>query len=155
MQQRINRVIVRGVKTAAVGKIQPPPHRAIGYDTLGGRIVLSDYGANDGRDGTRAYVDLRTVGAGGMFASLRDLASLIGVSPHHLSRVFRTVTGTTIARHRMRLRARAALERLAGGDTDLAGVAYATGFADQSHLTRVLKAETGTTPAALRRALGG
>ena len=35
------------------------------------------------------------------------------------------MTGTTVARHRMRLRARAALERLAGGDTDLAGLAYA------------------------------
>jgi AraC-like DNA-binding protein len=86
--------------------------------------------------------------------ALPELARELGVSPHHLSRVFRAVTGTTVARHRMRLRARAALERLAGGETDLAGLAYATGFADQSHLTRVLKRETGTTPAALRAALG-
>lgn len=86
--------------------------------------------------------------------SLLDLARRLDVSPHHLSRVFRAITGLTVARHRMRLRARAALERLAGGETDLAGLAYATGFADQSHLTRVLKAETGTTPAELRRALG-
>ena len=53
----------------------------------------------------------------------------------------------------MRLRARRALERLAGGDRDLARLAADTGFADQSHLCRVLRAETGATPAALRAAL--
>jgi AraC-like DNA-binding protein len=53
----------------------------------------------------------------------------------------------------MRLRARAALERLAGGERDLARLAADTGFADQSHLCRVLGQETGQTPAALRAAL--
>jgi AraC-like DNA-binding protein len=53
----------------------------------------------------------------------------------------------------MRLRARAALERLAGGERDLARLAAELGFADQSHLTRVVRSETGRTPAALRRAL--
>jgi AraC-like DNA-binding protein len=53
----------------------------------------------------------------------------------------------------MRLRARRALERLAGGETDLARLAVDVGFADQSHLCRVIRAETGTTPAALRGAL--
>jgi AraC-like DNA-binding protein len=79
----------------------------------------------------------------------RDLA----VSPHHLSRVFHAGTGHTIARHRIRLRARAALERLAGGEGDLAGLAAELGFADQSHLARVLRRETGRTPSALRRVL--
>jgi AraC-like DNA-binding protein len=85
--------------------------------------------------------------------SLTDLARVFAVSPHHLSRVFRSLTGQTISRHRMRLRARAALERLAGGDHDLARVAADTGFADQSHLCRILRNETGHTPAALRAAL--
>jgi AraC-like DNA-binding protein len=35
---------------------------------------------------------------------------------------------------------------LAAGDLDLAGLAAELGFADQAHLTRVLRAETGTTP---------
>jgi AraC-like DNA-binding protein len=85
--------------------------------------------------------------------SLPELARALSVSPHHLSRVFRAASGHTISRHRMRLRARAALERLAGGERDLARLAADLGFADQSHLCRVVRAETGRTPAALRRAL--
>jgi AraC-like DNA-binding protein len=85
--------------------------------------------------------------------SLVELAGLLAVSPHHLSRVFRAQTGHTIARHRMRLRVRAALDRLAGGDRELARLAAELGFADQAHLTRVVRAETGATPSALRAAL--
>jgi AraC-like DNA-binding protein len=85
--------------------------------------------------------------------SLPELAGELAVSPHHLSRIFRAATGHTISRHRMRLRARAALERLAGGERDLARLAADLGFADQSHLCRVVRSETGSTPAALRSAL--
>jgi AraC-like DNA-binding protein len=85
--------------------------------------------------------------------SLADLARELAVSPHHLSRVFRAATGRTIARHRMRLRARIAMERLAGGQRDLARLAADLGFADQSHLCRVVRSETGATPSALRAAL--
>ena len=85
--------------------------------------------------------------------SLPDLARALSVSPHHLSRVFRAVTGNTISRHRMRLRARCALERLAGGERNLARLAHDVGFADQSHLCRVVREETGHTPSALRRLL--
>jgi AraC-like DNA-binding protein len=87
--------------------------------------------------------------------SLPDLARGLAVSPHHLSRVFRAQAGTTIAAHRLRLRARAALERLNAGESDLARLALDVGFADQSHLSRVLRRETGRTPAALRAALAG
>jgi AraC-like DNA-binding protein len=86
--------------------------------------------------------------------SLHDLARALAVSPHHLSRVFRAATGHTISRHRMRLRTRGALERLSGGERDLARLAADVGFADQSHLCRVVRAELGHTPAALRAALG-
>lgn len=85
--------------------------------------------------------------------SLPELARALAVSPHHLSRVFRSATGHTISRHRMRLRARTALERLAGGESDLARLAADLGFADQSHLCRVLRRETGCTPSALRQTL--
>jgi AraC-like DNA-binding protein len=85
--------------------------------------------------------------------SLPDLAAALGVSPHHLSRVFHAETGHTISRHRMRLRVRSALERLAGGEQDLAWLAAELGFADQSHLCRVVRSETGLPPTALRQAL--
>jgi AraC-like DNA-binding protein len=86
---------------------------------------------------------------------LRELSRAVAVSPHHLSRVFHAAAGHTISRHRRRLRARAALERLAGGERDLARVAADSGFADQSHLTRVLLAETRHTPGSLRGLLAG
>jgi AraC-like DNA-binding protein len=85
--------------------------------------------------------------------SLSDLARALSVSPHHLSRVFCAVTGNTISRHRMRVRARNAFERLAGGERNLARLACEIGFADQSHLCRVVRQETGHTPSALRRLL--
>jgi AraC-like DNA-binding protein len=85
--------------------------------------------------------------------SLLDLAGELAVSPHHLSRIFRQSTGHTVSRHRIRLRVRAALERIAGGDRDLARLAAELGFSDQSHLNRSLRRETQHTPAALRRAL--
>jgi AraC-like DNA-binding protein len=86
--------------------------------------------------------------------SLPELAREVALSPHHLSRTFHSITGQTISRHRMRLRARAALERLAGGEHDLARLAADLGFADQSHLCRVLRSETGRVPSALRQMLG-
>jgi AraC-like DNA-binding protein len=84
---------------------------------------------------------------------LSELARELAVSPYHLSRTFRLLTGATLARHRMRLRARGALGRIADGDHDLARVAADAGFSDQSYMCRVIRAETGSTPAALRRAL--
>ncbi|HTA98130.1 MAG TPA: helix-turn-helix transcriptional regulator [Solirubrobacteraceae bacterium] len=103
----------------------------------------------------RAVADgVREILVGNPERSLPELAHELAVSPHHLSRVFRSITGHTISRQRMRLRARAALERLAGGESDLARIAVDVGFADQSHLCRVIGQETGCTPATLRHALG-
>ena len=85
--------------------------------------------------------------------SLLELARRLAVSPHHLSRIFRQTTGVSVSRHRLRLRVREALERLGGGERDLARLAVELGLCDQSHLCRVVRSETGHTPAALRRAL--
>lgn len=85
--------------------------------------------------------------------SLPELARELSVSPHHLSRVFRAATGHTVSRHRMRLRTRAALDRLAAGEQSLARLAADLGFADQSHLCRVMRQETGRAPSALRQTL--
>jgi AraC-like DNA-binding protein len=84
---------------------------------------------------------------------LADLACLTGYAPHHLTRVFRERTGLTIGAYRARLRVRAALERLAEGERDLGRLAQDAGFADHAHLSRSLRAATGSTPSALRAAL--
>ena len=106
-----------------------------------------------GRQRLALVADVRERLADDPDRSLLELARDLSVSPHHLSRIFRAETGHTIGRHRMRLRARTALERLAGGERDLARLAAELGFSDQSHLSRVLRSETGETPASLRREL--
>jgi AraC-like DNA-binding protein len=85
---------------------------------------------------------------------LTALAAAVGWSPWHLSRVFHRATGIRLTAYRHRLRVRAALDDLAEEPgTGLAGLAARHGFADQAHMTRSIRAETGGTPAALRRRL--
>ncbi len=85
--------------------------------------------------------------------SLVELARAVAVSPFHLTKVFRRVTGMTISQYRARLRVHAALERISGGDEDLSRIAASTGFADHSHMTRSIVAQVGHTPSALRSLL--
>jgi AraC-like DNA-binding protein len=89
------------------------------------------------------------------FDGLDRLARLLGVSRSHLSRVFRAETGETLTRFRGRLRVRAALDRLADGHRDLAGLAADLGFADHAHLTRAMRAEVGDPPSYVRSLLAG
>jgi AraC-like DNA-binding protein len=84
---------------------------------------------------------------------LADLARATGLSPYHLSRVFQRSSGMTISQFRSRLKVRRALDRLADGQLDLAALATETGFADQAHLTRTVRRETGRTPGQLRTLL--
>jgi AraC-like DNA-binding protein len=113
------------------------------------RHGLADLGLAQRRlvDGARELL------AGDPNRALPDLAGELRVSPYHLSRAFHRGTGVTLRRYRMRLRANAALERLADGEPHLAALAAELGFADQAHLTRTLRAETGLPPGRLRALL--
>ncbi|MFJ7068126.1 helix-turn-helix domain-containing protein [Streptomyces sp. NPDC101115] len=81
---------------------------------------------------------------------LEELARGVGSSPHHLSRVFRAVTGTSLTHYRNELRIRAVLHALEEGEHSLRVLAHAHGFADQAHLTRLCRGHTGQLPSALR-----
>lgn len=81
--------------------------------------------------------------------SLRDAAAVAGYAPHHLSRVFRACTGTTLTEHRDRVRLAHAVELVTDG-MPLADVAATCGFADHGHLTRRARAVLGTVPSRLR-----
>jgi AraC family transcriptional regulator len=79
-----------------------------------------------------------------------DLAALAGMSRFHFARVFRATVGTTPHRYvleRRLERARRLLKTTAAAVRDIAVV---TGFADQSHLTRLMKRRFGVTPGVLR-----
>ena len=85
--------------------------------------------------------------------SLIDVARAVAVSPFHLTRIFRRVTGVTMTQYRSRLRVHAALERIDCGESDLSTIAASIGFADHSHMTRTIVAQLGQTPTALRELL--
>jgi AraC-like DNA-binding protein len=82
-----------------------------------------------------------------------ELGRRAGYSPHHLSRVFGRVTGSSISGYRNRIRVSRALDRIAQGETSLAALACDLGFSDHAHLTRTIRAVTGHTPTACRAAL--
>ncbi|WP_406037925.1 AraC family transcriptional regulator [Micromonospora sp. NBC_00898] len=85
---------------------------------------------------------------------LAEVAREVGTSPHHLSRVFQRVTGSSLTAYRNRLRVRAVLDTLAEPDArPLGALASEYGFADQAHLTRVVRDQVGHPPARLRRLL--
>jgi AraC-like DNA-binding protein len=84
---------------------------------------------------------------------LDELAALVGSSPHHLSRVFRHATGETLTAYRNRLRIRAVLADIQDGATNLRTLAARHGFADQAHLTRVMRRQLGRLPSEGRRML--
>lgn len=85
---------------------------------------------------------------------VRDLAGDAGVHPVALARAHRRHFGRSITDRIRRHRVSEAAALLASRDRSLSSVAYAAGFADQSHLTRVFKRETGLTPGAYRGILG-
>jgi AraC family transcriptional regulator len=83
--------------------------------------------------------------------SLAELAGIAGVHPARLARGFRRTYGESVGERLRRLRLEAAREALAHPGSDLAEVAFACGFADQSHLTRAFRRAFGVTPGAFRR----
>jgi AraC family transcriptional regulator len=79
-----------------------------------------------------------------------DLAALAGLSRFHFARVFRATVGTTPHRYVLERRLERARRLLKTTATAVRDIAVATGFADQSHLTRLVKRRFGVTPGALR-----
>jgi AraC-like DNA-binding protein/quercetin dioxygenase-like cupin family protein len=77
--------------------------------------------------------------------SVRDLSALVGLSPYHFLRSFRSVYGIPPHGYRLQQRIDIAKQMLANG-ASIASTAADTGFADQSHLTRVFKSIVGATP---------
>jgi len=83
---------------------------------------------------------------------LADLAATVSLSVSQFSRQFKASTGETPHRFLMRLRAETAFRLLRSTTMPIPEVATRCGFSHQEHLTRVLRAQSGITPAAVRRA---
>jgi AraC family transcriptional regulator len=77
---------------------------------------------------------------------IADLADVAGVDPSHLARAFRAHYGTTAGAYLREIRVRRAADALARSSAALSEIALDSGFADQSHFTRVFSAVHGLTP---------
>lgn len=85
---------------------------------------------------------------------IAEIAREWGVSAEHASRALSVSHGMSPQALRREFRWRRALALLTT-PAPLAEVAAEAGFADQSHLSRIVRAHAGLPPAALRRRLGG
>lgn len=86
---------------------------------------------------------------------VRDLARDAAVHPVALARAHRRHFGCSITERLRARRVREAAALLRRDGCSLSSVAFRTGFADQSHLTRVFRSETGLTPGVYRSLLAG
>lgn len=77
--------------------------------------------------------------------SLKDLAAILGCTPYHIIRVFKTEKGMSPHAYLVQLRLEAAKAHLDKG-LGISEAALLAGFSDQSHLTRNFKRRYGLTP---------
>ncbi|MEM8850845.1 MAG: AraC family transcriptional regulator [Pseudomonadota bacterium] len=82
--------------------------------------------------------------------ALDDLASDVGMSPSHFSRVFKEVMGKTPMQFVMSYRIEQSIRMMEDPDLQLGQIALDCGFADQAHFTRSFKQLIGMTPSAHR-----
>ncbi|TPG46537.1 AraC family transcriptional regulator [Sphingomonas glacialis] len=87
----------------------------------------------------------------GVRVSLGDLAAVAGLSRFHFSRLFRRYVGMPPALYVERSRIERAKAMICIGQLSLADIAYAVGFADQSHFTRRFRHHEGRTPSDYQR----
>lgn len=82
---------------------------------------------------------------------LADMAAAAGLSVSHFSRQFKARTGQAPHQYLLRLRLDEAVRLLRTRSLPIAAVADRCGFTHQEHLTRVMRRQLQTTPAAVRR----
>ncbi|MFD3701321.1 helix-turn-helix domain-containing protein [Streptomyces sp. NPDC058646] len=87
--------------------------------------------------------------------TLADLAAVAGVSESQFTRAFKASTGQSPHQYLMQQRLEHARRELMRTDRPIAEIATEAGFADQSHLTRMMRRNEGTTPRILRDGDGG
>lgn len=77
---------------------------------------------------------------------VETIARAVDIEGSRLARAFRIHHGVSIAGYVRRLRVEHAAMRLAGSSDPISAIAHESGFADQPHLTRALRASLGLTP---------
>ena len=85
--------------------------------------------------------------------TLEAMATEVSLNSLYLPRAFKKSVGQTPHQYVMRRRIERAKELLAETDLSLSEIAFATGFSDQSHLTRHFRQMIGVAPGQFRRSL--
>ena len=88
----------------------------------------------------------------GQETRLWELANLAGMSPHYFCELFKKSTGISPYQYSLRCRMDRAKEFLRSPQFTVQQVAEATGFADQSHFSKVFRRLVGLTPVQFRAA---
>ncbi|MDJ0514505.1 MAG: AraC family transcriptional regulator [Methyloceanibacter sp.] len=84
-----------------------------------------------------------------------DLACLANLPPLHFARAFKADTNHTPHQYVLSRRIARAQELLAAGNMPLSDIAYACGFASQSHMTDVFRQKLGVSPGRYRKEVRG
>lgn len=82
--------------------------------------------------------------------SLQELAAIALLSPNHLCKVFKDLTGITVSEYIQKLRLDKACELLSGTTLTLAEISNEVGYQDVGYLRRMFKKELGQTPSKYR-----
>jgi YesN/AraC family two-component response regulator len=98
---------------------------------------------------TMAYIEERFTGR----LTLSEIAAAVSLNRSYLCRLFKRETGRSIFAYINELRMQKAVRMILGGDTHIAGVAYAAGFSDPFYFTRVFKKSFGVAPSEFREYL--
>jgi AraC-like DNA-binding protein len=78
--------------------------------------------------------------------SMKEIASVVSVSPYYLSRLFSAMTGYTVKEYMIKQRIKKAKDFLANSDATLSDIAGMCGFSDQSHMGKMFRQYEKTTP---------
>lgn len=81
---------------------------------------------------------------------LEDIASVVGLSPAYLSRLFKKEMGRTVIDYLTLVRIEAAKRLLWEGKASLEEIAEAAGFKEVTYFSRVFKREVGVSPGVFR-----
>lgn len=126
---------------------------AVHHSTRGPRLEEDGAGRPVGL-GDRQFAEVRELIQSRLHEPipLATMAAVVGLSVSRFSRQFKARAGVAPHQYLLQLRVDTAARMLRDTDLSIAQVATQCGFSHQEHMTRVLKAQLGVTPAALRRA---
>lgn len=82
-----------------------------------------------------------------------EIANELQISPAHLSRIFKAVTGTTLIEYNNRLKINHAKQLLENQNLPLREVAAQIGIADEKYFSRLFKKYTGMTTGAFKKSV--